>query len=53
MTQLHLDTDEWDNILHALKAERKRAPKKERPYCEYLDSIISKVECALAVTPRS
>lgn len=47
-TELHLDADEWSNILHALKQEHERNAEKEPKYAEYLSGIILKVEIALS-----
>ena len=49
MTELHLDRDEWQNILDAVKD--RRDSEQEHAYREYLDSIVTKIEIALALTP--
>jgi hypothetical protein len=49
MTQLHIDHDEWSNILQAVK--NLRDEQEEEPYREYLDAIATKIEVALALTP--
>jgi hypothetical protein len=45
--ELHLDADEWSNILHALKAERDRAEEgQEFRYAKYIGGIVLKLEIA-------
>jgi hypothetical protein len=43
MTELHLDQDEWDNILYCLRKERDGA---DGGYRQYLDSLVLKIELA-------
>ncbi len=45
MTELHLDADEWANILHCLILERDKA---DGDYRRYLDALVIKLEIALA-----
>ena len=49
MTELHLDRDEWENILECVRD--RRDSEQEHAYREYLDSIVEKIAIALALTP--
>ena len=49
MTELHLDRDEWQNILDCVKD--RRDSEQEHTYREYLAGIATKIEVALALTP--
>lgn len=44
MTELHLDRDEWQNILDCVKD--RRDSEQEHAYREYLTGIATKIEIA-------
>lgn len=47
VTEMHLDSDEWHEILHSLKDQRARTTVGNAQYLAWLDNLILKVECGL------
>jgi hypothetical protein len=49
MTDIHLDSDEWSNILHCVMIERDRIRRDfpDEDYRRYLDTLVLKLEVAL------